>query len=73
MKILSAGLVKSIVFENEQERDEYISTLTKHKEKDYAVLEKGDTKLNGATKFQPYLLVIEQYEDYGLCYDIDVR
>lgn len=66
MEIAYAGIVKQILFETKEEREEFKKTLPKES----IILGEGDLKRRTDTDFHPFLLVELPYKDYKICWDI---
>ena len=68
MEILSAAIVKEILFDTKEEREEFKKTLPEFPQS--IILGEGNLKRKTDTDFHPFLLVELPYKDYEICKDI---
>ncbi len=71
----SAGIIEKLIFDTEQERDEYVAELNKGESgEDYIILSEGKTKKveEDESAWRLFLLVMRRYNGHELCHDIDV-
>ena len=66
MEILSAAIVKEMLFDTKEEREFFKKTLPKES----IILGEGDLKRRTDTGFHPFLLVELPYGNYEICKDI---
>ena len=66
MEILSAGIVKEMIFDSKEERESFKKSLPKES----IILGEGDLKRVDDTQYHPFLLVELPYKDYKICWDI---
>lgn len=68
MEIESACIVKQILFETKEEREEFKKTLPEFPQS--IILGEGGLKRVTDTEFHPFLLVELPYKDYKICMEI---
>lgn len=77
MKILSAGIVREIVFDDEEEEAKYLESLKKcgKEGQNYLIFTADDCKLKfkDDEKLYPYLVYIKQDGKYELCQELQER
>lgn len=74
MRILSAGIVREMIFDDETEKAKYVGELKKSG-KEYKILSADVCTLQfkGDDKKYPYLLYMKQDGGYELCQEIQER